>query len=302
MPLLELKNVSFSYGQKNILDQINLQIDNPSIIGLVAPNGSGKSTFLNLIAGTLVGFQGEMSYQEIPFTRKLNPTIKQDIVKMPDQADLLNELSGRDHLNLYAGFWKRSPKELDAVISLLQMESYVSNAVGSYSLGMRQRLAFAMCLVTDAKILLLDEVMNSLDPSNVALISQILKDLVTQGKLILLVSHILDNLEVLSDKVLFLKNGNIQLVYCPQEAHSNLVEITFYPSVGERIQKDFLEQQVLSHQTFHETISFDVGSLSKEQLKAWLLELVEQTNLFSKISIGRKSCQLIYHELYARAV
>lgn len=298
MSLFELTDLSFSYGKKNILDKVNLQIESPSIIGLVAPNGTGKSTFLNLVAGTLVGFTGEMSYRGIPVTDKSNPTLKQEIVKMPDQADLFNELSGTDHLELYAQFWKRSKEDINEVVSLLQMDSYVNQAVGSYSLGMRQRLAFAMCLVTDAKVLLLDEVMNSLDPSNVDLISDILRDLVGQGKLIFLVSHILDNLESLSDRVIFLKNRNIQLSYSPQEAHTDTVELNFYPAVTKEDQANFLEKQDLPYQVFGESIVFDLKGLSDADVKSWTTELLGSTSLFSKIIIGRKSCQMIYHELY----
>nr|WP_270229544.1 ATP-binding cassette domain-containing protein [Lactobacillus paragasseri] len=98
---------------------------------------------------------------------------------------------------------------MEKIISTLKMESYVSRKVETYSLGMKQRLCFAMVVAANTPVMLLDEVMNGLDQQNVQLISQVLLDLRSQNKLIIMASHLLQNLQQYADQVLFLKDGKI---------------------------------------------------------------------------------------------
>ncbi|MDN6167206.1 MAG: ATP-binding cassette domain-containing protein, partial [Tetragenococcus koreensis] len=86
------------------------------------------------------------------------------------------ELSGRDHINLYSALWEEDKSHGQAVIERLNMESYVNRPVDTYSLGMKQRLCFAMLLSANSPVMLMDEVMNGLDPDNVDLITNILMD------------------------------------------------------------------------------------------------------------------------------
>ena len=98
---------------------------------------------------------------------------------------------------------------MEETIDRLRMSDYIKRPVGTYSLGMRQRLCFAMQIVTDTPYMLMDEVMNGLDPTNVELISNVLKALRAQKKAIVIASHILTNLDSYADRVLFLKDGKI---------------------------------------------------------------------------------------------
>lgn len=118
-------------------------------------------------------------------------------------------MSGRDHLKLYADLWKNSDKNVDNIINKLQMEKYVDRPTQTYSLGMKQRLCFAMVVAADTPVMLLDEVMNGLDPQNVQLISDYLLDLKKENKLIIMASHLLNNLQSYADRVLFLKAGKV---------------------------------------------------------------------------------------------
>lgn len=105
------------------------------------------------------------------------------------------------------------------------MSHYIDKKISSYSLGMRQRLAFAMVLVTTADLLLLDEVMGSQDPTNVEMVSVVLREEVAKGKTILLASHILDNLEIVADKIIFLKDKQLVLGHDPHEQIIERLEV-----------------------------------------------------------------------------
>lgn len=208
--MLKVHNVKLAFGKHVVLNQINLKFQAGTIVGLVAPNGTGKSTLLNVILHNLEPQTGYVEYDNLRYRNN------QEIVKLhqlicafPDQSDLFPFMSGRDHLKLYASLWGNSDKKVDAIASKLQMEDYVNRPTQTYSLGMKQRLCFAMVVAADTPVMLLDEVMNGLDPQNVQLISNCVLELKRKNKLIIMASHLLNNLQSYADRVLFLKAGKV---------------------------------------------------------------------------------------------
>lgn len=110
-------------------------------------------------------------------------------------------------MNIYHQMWSRTSIDPDEVIERLNIAHYVKNKTGQYSLGMRQRLCFAMQIVANTPYMLMDEVMNGLDPDNVELISKLLEEKKKEGKIIIIASHLLENLEKYADQIFFLKDG-----------------------------------------------------------------------------------------------
>ncbi len=119
---------------------------------------------------------------------------------------------------MYADIWKNDRSRVDRIIDRLKMRDYVERKVATYSLGMRQRLCFAMMIAADTSIMLMDEVMNGLDPENVDLVSSVLRELREAGKIIFVSSHLLDNLDEYADQVFFLKDGRIHFTYNRHES------------------------------------------------------------------------------------
>lgn len=208
--MLKLKNITLSFGNHTVLDDFNYNFQNGTIYGLVAPNGTGKSTLINVILNNLKPQKGYVEYNELQYkNEKTTIKLHQEICAFPDQSELFSFMTGRDHLKLYANLWHNNLQKVKDIISTLKMETYIDRKVETYSLGMKQRLCFAMVVATNTSVMLLDEVMNGLDPQNVQLISQVLLNLRAQGKLIIMASHLLQNLQQYADQVLFLKNGRI---------------------------------------------------------------------------------------------
>lgn len=208
--MLKLKNVTLAFGKNVVLDDINLEFKQGKIVGLVAPNGTGKSTLINVILHNLVPQKGLVEYDGTRYqSQKDTIKLHQEICSFPEQSDLFSFMTGRDHLNLYADLWHNFAKPVEQIISDLQMTDYVDRKVQTYSLGMKQRLCFAMVVAADSPVMLLDEVMNGLDPQNVTLISQMLLKLRDESKLIIMASHLLSNLQQFADRVLFLGDGHI---------------------------------------------------------------------------------------------
>ncbi|MFY3792041.1 ABC transporter ATP-binding protein [Ureibacillus sp. MALMAid1270] len=209
--MLELRNINVQFSGRTILKDVNETFHPGEIIGLVAPNGTGKSTLMNVIMNYVKPNSGKVVVNE-----KLQYKTKKDEVKiheiismMPDQSDLYNHLTGIEHLNVYCSMWNSDSDLIDKTIKALGMESYVKKKTGTYSLGMRQRLCFAMQIVSNTPIMLMDEVMNGLDPNNVNIISNILLKKREEGKIIIIASHLLDNLEQISDRVFLFKEGSL---------------------------------------------------------------------------------------------
>lgn len=160
--------------------------------------------FLKPNNGT-VTFNEKLQYT----TERKEIAIHKQLATFPEQGDLFEELTGVDHMKLYANMWKGTTKHVEAIYKQLQMEGYVKKKVKTYSLGMRQRLCFAMIAAADTPIMLMDELMNGLDVANVSLISKHLIQMKAEGKLIFVASHLLSNLDLYADRVLYLKDGNI---------------------------------------------------------------------------------------------
>lgn len=210
--MIQLENISFAYKNKPILINITEEFYQGEIVGLVAPNGTGKSTLLNVLMNYETPQEGTLVIDKRYTYKSARSQIKlyKKISMMPDQQDLYNHKTGIEHLSMYRSIWK-STIDINRLVSELNMSDYVSKPVGSYSLGMRQRLCFAMQIVTDTKIMLMDEVMNGLDPTNVTLISTIMSQKRDEGKLIIIASHLLDNLEQYANRIFFLTNGHLEL-------------------------------------------------------------------------------------------
>ena len=220
--------------------------------------------------------------------------MKRKIVRMCNQDDLYSELTGLQHLQFYAEMWNIKPSFVDEVVSKLQMTEYISNKVSSYSLGMKQRLCFALVVVTNCEVMLLDEVMNGLDPDNVQLISKVLQSLKNEGKIIIIASHLLNNLNSIADEVYFLKDKRIALKYQLEDQCNQSIEIQFSSLDS---YKEFIEQFMnLNRLSNPSELTISIIDLNElDLIFSWI-----QSNLkdIYSLAYGIKGCEIIYQELF----
>lgn len=279
--MLKLNDVVLSFGKKRVLDHLNLEFKQGEIIGLVAPNGTGKSTLLNVILHNLTPQEGEVEYDGLKYqNQKMTMQLHQRICAFPEQSDLFGFMTGRDHLRLYADLWHNQQKKVDDIIKLLQMENYIDQKVQTYSLGMKQRLCFAMVVAADTPVMLLDEVMNGLDPQNVELISKVLEQLRQEKKLIIIASHLLNNLQSYADRILFLGHEHVIEDYRVKEKRDLYLKIRADQEV-----KDILGK-IAYQELPDKMLLIDSNKLTKEELGEMLSTLTKKQIPYSFASVS----------------
>lgn len=204
-PLVELKNIEKSFNNKKILKDISLTIPKQSCYSLLGINGAGKSTLMKIITGVIVKYNGEINYHGLPFKREFLKNIG-SLIEGPSLYDNLTAVENLKIICLQEDIdFSKIPKILDEV----GLSSSNKNKTKHYSLGMKQRLGLAMALIKEPELLVLDEPFNGLDPYGVEEIKKFLKQLVNAGKTILISSHILSELENITDKVGIIHQGSI---------------------------------------------------------------------------------------------
>lgn len=301
--MIELKNIGVRFSGRDVLKNISIVFRPGEIIGLVAPNGTGKSTLMNVIMNYLNPHSGQVIFNEkLSYTSKKNEIkIHQLISMMPDQSDLYNYLSGREHLKIYCSMWNSDKQLIDQTIAALDMGSYINKKTGTYSLGMRQRLCFAMQIVSDTQMMLMDEVMNGLDPTQVEIISKILEKKKSEGKTIIVASHLLENLEKYADRIFFFKNGELELVsdLSPgfEQKELTSIRVEMLPeTVRSTLVKEFPQ---LTIQTLPNGVTLiDVKNAAPQEVTSIVAFL--QANEVTEFSLGKVTLLDLYSMYYQK--
>lgn len=298
--MLKLKDVSVAYKDKVVLDKLSLTAEKGEIIGLVAPNGTGKTTLFNVMANFLkpnngvVVFNGKFGYK----SEKNELFIRKQLATFPDQDDLFEELTGVDHMNLYGNMWKGTTKHVPSIIKKLKMAGYVKKKVKTYSLGMRQRLCFAMMAAADTPVMLMDEVMNGLDVANVGLISEYLMEMKKEDKLIFVASHLLENLDLYADRVLFLKDGTIVHQQYFNEAEKDYIKVEIKPEQYEQLKQDYLLPKE-HHYIANYLCCIPLAQMDLQEKIVWIERLLNYKG--KELTIGPLGTMEFYEKYYHEA-
>ena len=208
--IISIENLSKSFGTQTVLQDVHLHLTSGKIYGLVGRNGSGKTVLLKMLCGFMRPDKGEITINGQPVVcgRKL-PV---EIGILFDAAGFIPNKTAYANLKILAGIRNRiSPAGVRAALEMVGLDPASRKRVGAFSLGMRQRLAFAQALMEDPPILFCDEPMNSLDASIMQNMRAILRKERDKGKLILLATHMREDLETLCDEVFSISDGHISV-------------------------------------------------------------------------------------------
>lgn len=200
--MLLIKNLNLKYGKKQVLTDLNWQLQASQVHGLVGLNGAGKTSLLNSIYGIIKAQSGDFTWQEEKLKRK-------HIAYLQTHPFFYAKITGQEYLKL---FEKQNPHFSASEWNQI-FELPLRNLVESYSTGMKKKLALLGILSLDRPILVLDEPAQGLDLESNEVLKQIISRLSQKGKTIIITSHILDILWNICDVIHHLHSGNIQNSY-----------------------------------------------------------------------------------------
>lgn len=204
--IVEVNNLNKSYGKHKVLNDLSFKIEKPQVLALIGPNGSGKSTLMNCMMNLISFDSGEI---EILGKSNKDYEIFREVSFLKDNRVLYPYLTGFDHLKYICDIQKISQERIDQVIELADIGSFYKKIVSSYSLGMKQRLLLAMALCNNPKLILMDEPLNGLDTDSIFKFRDLIKNLGENNTTILISSHSLNELDYITNDILFLKDGSV---------------------------------------------------------------------------------------------
>jgi lantibiotic transport system ATP-binding protein len=209
-PAIETMNLDFSFRKDSLtISSLNIKVGKGTIYGFLGPNGSGKTTSIRLLLGLLAPSNGTVMLFGSDL-KKETPGIFSRLGTLVETPSLFNHLSAFDNLKIVQRIKKTPVKAINESLTLVGLSNVANKTVGKFSLGMKQRLGLAIALLSDPELLILDEPSNSLDPSGMLEIRQLLLNLNKEkGTTIIISSHLLAEIEKMVSHVGILNDGKL---------------------------------------------------------------------------------------------
>lgn len=211
--MIKIENITKTYNKTFVaVDNISFNVEPGTIVGFIGPNGAGKTTTLNMITGILKQDTGDIYINGI---NTLEDPIesKKQFGFVPDSPDSFLKLKGIEYLNFVANVYgidqETKIQRIEYYTKLLDIEDALSDRIGSYSHGMRQKIMVIGTLIHDPNILILDEPLTGLDPKSSFNLKEIMKKRTEEGKSVLFSTHVLEVAEKLCDQIVIINKGTI---------------------------------------------------------------------------------------------
>lgn len=212
---IEVINLSKRFKDNMILNKINLKFESGKIYGLTGLNGSGKSVFLKLLCGFYEPTNGNILYDNVDIVKsRIFPPNTRSLIEKPN---FLPNLTGFENLKLLANIQNKiDDNKIIETLKLVELESAIHKKYRNYSLGMKQKLGIAQVLMEDPQIIILDEPFNGIEDTTAKKLRNVLINEKKKGKIILIATHIKDDIETLADKIYKFHDGEISEI-CKDE-------------------------------------------------------------------------------------
>lgn len=208
---IEIKNVSKSFQKQEVLKNVNMELKPGKIYGFIGPNGSGKSVLLKIICGFYEPSIGEVLFDGINVIK--NNTFPPDTRAFIEKPNFLSDLTGRENLELLANIQNKiGLKEIDETLEKVGLSKDKNKLYHKYSLGMKQKLGIAQVLMEDPKVMIFDEAFNGLDEKSSKEIRNLILKEKSKNKIIILATHIKDDVSILCDEVYKFDGGEVHKI------------------------------------------------------------------------------------------
>lgn len=218
--VIKVENLKKMYKSKLVTNNVGFTVYKNDIFGILGPNGAGKSTIMKLLLSFIKKDSGKVYINGFDIDRDLKKAMN-SISAIIESPNLYMNLTAYDNLYLMKNLATTSKYSIDEMLEIVGLKDRGFDKVKTYSLGMKQRLAIAMALIKDSKIIILDEPTNGLDPSGIVEIREIIKRLARDyDKTIIISSHQLHEIELICNRLIIIQDGKI----IKEDSLSNLVK------------------------------------------------------------------------------
>jgi ABC-2 type transport system ATP-binding protein len=208
-PALSTRRLAKRFGDRDALAGVDLDVPRGCAFGLLGPNGAGKTTLIRLLLGLAEPTDGTMELLGRPQPRERRAALAR-VGAIIEEPRFHAHLTGRENLAVIAA--AREPEAAGRIAGALErvgLRARADDRVSGYSLGMRQRLGVARCLIADPELLILDEPMNGLDPGGIQEFRALIRGLVGEGRTVVVSSHLLDEVQRTCDVAAIVDSGRI---------------------------------------------------------------------------------------------
>ena len=206
--ILKTENLSKSFGKTQAVDGLSLNVPEGSVYGFLGPNGGGKSTTIRMMMDLITPDSGEVFIQEKSVQKNRFKALS-NIGALIERPDFYQHLSGQTNLEMLARMDGVDSTRIQDVLSRVGLSKRASDKVKHYSQGMRQRLGIAQALLSQPKLLILDEPTNGLDPQGMKEVRELIGELSSEGITVFLSSHLLDEVQKVCDHVGIINQGKL---------------------------------------------------------------------------------------------
>jgi ABC-2 type transport system ATP-binding protein len=289
-PIIELRNVSKKIRNKQIIDNLSFEVMAGEVLGFLGPNGAGKTTTIRMITGLMKVSSGEIIINGTNLKQDFEKAISQ-IGAIVENPELYKFLTGYENLMQAARLYKGVTKEkINQVVEMVGLKDHIHNKVKTYSLGMRQRLGIALCLLHDPKVLILDEPTNGLDPAGIKEIRHYLRKLAHENNLAILVSsHLLSEMEMMCDRIAIIQNGKLVNIQRVKEEEEEVKTRPYFIQVDKITSALNILQDAGYEANPHEH-GIEVY-LEKKQVPEIIQQFVQQNILIYEVKVISKSLE-----------
>ena len=247
-PALTAINLTKVIGKRTIVDSVSFDLLPGEVFGFLGPNGAGKTTTIRMLVGLIRPTSGTVTVCGLDLRRDFERALR-CIGCIVENPDLYRFMTGRENLEHFARMLRAPREEIERVAALVSLSHRLDQRVGTYSLGMRQRLGIAQAMLGSPRVLILDEPANGLDPAGIREIRELLRRLATERQMSVFVSsHLLAEIELMCDRVAIIHHGRILRTGSVREMISSRREMELrvddVPRAAEVVQAHGLEARI----------------------------------------------------------
>ncbi|EPY2272815.1 ABC transporter ATP-binding protein [Clostridium sporogenes] len=240
MEVLQVENIHKKIGKREIIKDVSFSVKEGEIFGFLGPNGAGKTTTIRMMVGLIAPTKGRIKIMGHDIQKERVKALK-NIGCIVENPDMYNDLTGMQNLKYYGDLYGDISKErINEVVELVGLKDRINDKVRKYSLGMKQRLGLGQAILSNPKLLILDEPTNGLDPIGMHEFREIVKDIAKKNNsAVFISSHILSEIEQMCDHFAIINKGSIKTIQAVSEESSNIERLKISTNEIKKIQDVF---------------------------------------------------------------